>query len=261
MKRPLVIAILAKSCAHILPYYLMAIESQTVIDGHTSFYIRTNDNIDNTAAILREWADKMRKNHEVLLIDTSIDSTLKERGNHDWYYERFKILGDIRQKSINYAIFKGADYFIADCDNIIMPYTIALLRDINLPIVAPLLKNVDPTSLYANYHSDIDENGYLKPNDNYYKFHSGEIKGLFEQPVIHCTYFIKNEYLRSITYDDFSGRYEYVIFSDNLRKKGIPQYLDNRMYYGSLFFSSNEEEFRKECLFPDSIKVLSTYNV
>ena len=142
-----------------------------------------------------------------------------------------------------------------------MPYTIAMLRAVNIPVIAPLLKNTDPTSLYANYHSDIDENGSLKPCDNYYRFHSREIKGIFEQPVIHCTYFIKNEYLRSVSYDDLSGRYEYVIFSDVLRKKRIPQYLDNRMYYGSLFFSTNAEEFAKECEYPDSIKILSTYNI
>ena len=261
MERPLVIAILAKSCAHILPYYLKAIESQTVIDGLTSFYIRTNDNNDDTAKILRDWADKMEKNHEVVFDDTSIDETLQGKNNHDWYYERFKILGDIRQKSIDYAISKNADYFIADCDNIIMPYTIAMLRNVNIPVISPLLKTVDPGSFYANYHSDIDENGYLKQSDDYFKFHSGEIKGIFEQPVIHCTYFIKNEYLRSVSYDDLSGRYEYVIFSDVLRKKGIPQYLDNRIYYGSLFFSTNIEGFVKECLYPDSIKILSTYNL
>jgi hypothetical protein len=261
MKRPLVIAILAKSCAHVLPYYLKAIESQTVIDSLTSFYIRTNDNKDDTVKILRDWADKMEQNHEVIFDDTSIDDTLKDKDNHDWYYERFKILGAIRQKSIDYAISKGADYFIADCDNIIMPYTIAMLRSVNIPVIAPLLKTANPTSLYANYHSDIDENGYLKDCPNYSKFYTGEIKGIFEQPVIHCTYFIKNEYLRSVTYDDLSGRYEYVIFSDNLRKKGITQYLDNRMYYGTLFFSTNNEDFIKECSYPDSIKILSSYNL
>lgn len=261
MNKPLVIAILAKSCAHVLPYYLKAIESQTVIDDLTSFYIRTNDNKDDTAKILRDWADKMEKTHEVIFDDSSINDTLKDIHNHDWYYERFKILGDIRQKSIDYAISKNADYFIADCDNIIMPYTISILRDVNLPVIAPLLKNTNPMSLYANYHSDIDENGYLKDSENYLKFYYGSIKGIFEQPVIHCTYFIKNEYLRSVSYDDLSGRYEYVIFSDTLRKKGIPQYLDNRMYYGSLFFSTNPEEFIQECEYPDSIKILSSYNL
>ena len=37
--------------------------------------------------------------------------------------------------------------------------------------------------------------------------------------VVHCTYFINYNVLDKICYDDNSYRYEYVIFSDSLRKK------------------------------------------
>ena len=52
--------------------------------------------------------------------------------------------------------------------------------------------------------------------------------------------------LNKISYDDESYRYEYVIFSDTLRKLGIPQYLDNSIDYGFLTFADTKEDFEKQ---------------
>jgi hypothetical protein len=98
-----------------------------------------------------------------------------------------------------------------------------------LPVVGPLLRNGDdPNSFYSNYHFITDENGYFKNSNYYYDILYGYMKGLIEVEVIHCTYLVRNEVLDKVCYDDGSGRYEYVIFSDLLRKSGIPQYIDNR---------------------------------
>jgi hypothetical protein len=178
----------------------------------------------------------------MVIDDSSVDESLKEQENHDWTYNRFKILGDIRQKSIQFAIAEGADYFIADADNICIPNTIKALRATNLPVVSPLLRHVDPSSMYSNFHSSIDENGYFKSDDIYNSLLYQQTKGLVEVPVVHCTYYINNEALPYVIYDDGSGRYEYVIFSDSLRKSNIPQYLDTRKIYGKISFSTNAQE-------------------
>ena len=73
-----------------------------------------------------------------------------------------------------------------------------------------------------------------------------QIKGLIEVPVVHCTYFIKNEALPYVKYDDESGRYEYVIFSDSLRKSNIPQYLDTRKIYGKISFATTAQELERD---------------
>jgi len=261
MNKPLVIAILAKSVAHVLPLYLKSIEQQTVIDENTIFYIRTNDNKDNTTEILKEWIEKMKDKHEIYFDDSSVYPELQNIDNHDWSnHHRFKVLGEIRQKSIDFAIEKGADYFIADADNIVHPHTIERLRSLNLGAVSPMIRQADPTSLYANYHAAIDDNGYYVEIDEYFKYLYYQIKGIIEQPVIHCTYFISNETLPFVSYDDNTGRYEYVIFSHSLRKANIPQYLDNREFYGVIFNSINEEEYAAELEHPDSQKVLAFYN-
>jgi hypothetical protein len=252
MSKPLVISILAKSNEAMLPLYLKSLMAQTEVinsDNDVIFYIRTNDNNDNTANILRDWYKKWNSKWKIHFDESSIDPELSKIDNHDWDYGRFKILGDIRQKSVEFAKDQGADYFVADIDNIVGPDTIASLRRTNLPVIAPLLRTPE-WGAYSNFHADIDDNGYYKSHDIYLKLLNQEIKGIVEVPVVHCTYFIKNEYLEHVKYDDFSGRFEYVIFSDSLRKAEIPQYLDTRKCYGIITFSSSKEHIESNRTHP-----------
>jgi hypothetical protein len=260
MPKPLVISILAKSNEAMLPLYLKSLMIQSeVLDPNNEiiFYIRTNDNNDNTAQILYDWYKKWNSKWKIYFDDSSINSELSTIENHDWTYNRFKILGDIRQKSVEFAKDQGADYFVADIDNIVGSDTISSLRSTNLPAIAPLLRTPE-WSAYSNFHADIDENGYYKPHDIYLKLLNQEIKGIIEVPVIHCTYLIKNEYLEYVKYDDLSGRFEYVIFSDSLRKSAIPQYLDTRKCYGVVTFSSSIEEIESNRIHP-AFSVLEEY--
>jgi hypothetical protein len=247
--KDLVIAILAKDKGFCLPLYLECIYKQTVAKQHTHLYIRTNDNKDNTQEILKQFI----KDHEseyasIYFDDSSIDESLKKYKHHEWNSHRCKVLGKIRQDSIDYAKQRNAHYFVADCDNFIVPETIAeLLKNSENGIIAPMLNsNRDGDVAYSNYHYDIDKNGYLKKHDLYTKVLYRNIKGLIEVPVVHCTYFINNKFLNDIVYDDESYRYEYVIFSHVLRNKNIPQILDNRRFYGIVEFSQTGEELKKQ---------------
>jgi len=247
--KDIVIAILAKDKEFCLPLYLECIYKQTVPKSHVHLYIRTNDNKDNTIDVLKQFI----KDHEseyasIHLDDSNISESLKEFGHHEWNSHRCKILGKIRQESIEYAKKRKAHYFVADCDNFIVPETIAeLLKNSENGIIAPMLNsNRDGDVAYSNYHYDIDKNGYLKKHELYTKVLYRNIKGLIEVPVVHCTYFINNKFLNDIVYDDESYRYEYVIFSHNLRKKKIPQMLDNRQFYGIIEFSQTDEELKSK---------------
>ena len=260
MKKPLVISILAKSCAHMLPLYLKSLMHQSEVDRRTIFYIRTNDNRDSTAEILRDWYLKWNWKWKMVFDDSSINLNLLTKHNHEWDYERFEIISKIRQDSVEFAKSEGADYWVQDCDNIVLPDTIESLRSLNLPVVTPYMQLASMNSKYSNYHTAIDENGYFEWNPVYDQIWNREIKGVFEVPVVHCSYFIQNQYLDSVNYNDGSGRYEYVIFSDVLRKANIPQYIDNRKVYGSLFFAANREEMKEELKTEYTKQLLSIYN-
>ena len=239
------IAILAKDKAHVLPLYLNLIEKQTYPADKIKLYIRTNNNHDDTAGVLEQWIEKVRDWYSEIYYDSSdVAEPIHAYSPHEWNALRFQVLGRLRQESVEWARAKRTHYFVVDCDNFIIPQTLEMLINTGLPVIGPLLRNGDdPSSLYSNYHYATDENGYYKDSKLYFEVLYQTIKGLIEVEVIHCTYLIRNEVLASVNYDDKSGRHEYVIFSDTLRKSSIPQYIDNRHMYGKLTFCNTAEEF------------------
>lgn len=239
------IAILAKDKAHTLPLYLTCIEKQTWPAEKTYLYIRTNNNNDSTADVLREWIAKNGSRYAgIYFNDTDVPQRVQRYGQHEWNSERFKVLGKIRQNSIDWAREHKSHYFVIDCDNFIQPHTLASLLSVNLPIVAPLLRTGH--NVYSNFHAAIDVNGYLESSPFYDFFLRPDIKGLIQVPVVHCVYLVRYEVLDKMSYDDESYRYEYVIFSDVARKKGVPQYLDTREIYGRITFAEDTAQLHAE---------------
>lgn len=236
------IAILAKDKAGVLPLYLNCIEAQTWPKNKTYLYIRTNNNTDNTAEILKSWVDKVAFQYAGIYFDTSdLQEQVQKYDNHEWNGARCKLLAGLRQHSVCWAFARRSHYFVADCDNFIKPNTLQNLVDTNLPVVAPLLTRGD-ISAYANYHAAVDQNGYYESTPLYSQILKCEIQGLVQVPVVHCTYFVRYEYLPCVIYDDHTYRYEYVIFSHRLRNQGVPQYLDNRECYGYISFASKLDD-------------------
>ncbi|MBP2637385.1 MAG: hypothetical protein H6Q72_3292 [Firmicutes bacterium] len=240
------IAILAKDKAHVLPLYLSLVENQTYPSSLIKLYIRTNNNNDNTAAILAQWVEKVRDRYSEIYFDaTDVAAPVQNYQPHEWNTVRLNVLTQIRQESVAWAKKKNSHYFVADCDNFIVPETVETLLNTGLPVIGPLLRLADnPLAFYANYHFVTDENGYYRHAPQYFEILYQHIRGLIEVEVIHCTYLVRNEVLDCVNYIDGSNRYDYVIFSDTLRKAGIPQYIDNRRYYGKLTFCDTEEAFK-----------------
>ena len=241
----IVFAILAKNKGAVLPLYLECLLKQTLSKQQIHLYIRTNDNTDDTANILKKFIDTHGHAYaSIYYDDSSVSESLKSYEPHEWNPMRFTILGKIRQESITHAMNLGAHYFVADCDNFIVPSTLErMLEQKHLGVIAPML--VTKTA-YSNFHYDVDARGYYKEHPNYFKILKRVISGCIDVEVVHCTYFVANHLLFRINYDDKSTRHEYVIFSDTLRKRGIAQYLDNRYYYGFLTFADTEADFTKE---------------
>jgi hypothetical protein len=238
--KDILIAILAKDKGPCLPFYLQCIYNQDYDKKHLHLYIRTNDNNDNTRELLLEFIGKYGKEYgSVYYDDVSISPDLKDMAHRDWNSKRFSILGKIRQDSINYAEKYGFHYFVADCDNFVTPNTLlSMYNNKNYKVIGPML----PTQTgYSNFHYEVDDNGYFKNHDNYMKLLQKKLIGVHPVAVIHCTYFINNNTLKDIIYDDGTKRHEYVIFSDTLRKKNINQYLINTEFFGMLTWHTDEK--------------------
>lgn len=247
------IAILAKDKEVVLPTFLECLLKLDYPKEHILLYIRTNNNNDNTEEILKKWIEIHKEKYLKIYFDNSdVVENVQQFSQHQWNSTRFKVLANIRQKSVEWALENQSHYFVIDCDNFIRPNTLNELFNINLPVVAPLLHTLYDEdfdyshSRYSNYHADIDYRGYYKNCKLYNDIFDQKIKNLFQVPVVHCTYFIRYDILKNVSYfDKMSEDYEYVIFSRNLRKNKIPQYLDNRQIFGYLTFAERIEDFER----------------
>ena len=98
------IAILAKEKAHVLPLYLTLIENQTYPAAKIKLYIRTNNNRDDTAAVLEQWIDKVGDRYSEIYYDSSdVAQPVHEYSPHEWNLLRFQVLGRLRQESVEWA--------------------------------------------------------------------------------------------------------------------------------------------------------------
>jgi len=241
------IAILAKDKEHCLPFYLFCIENQTHPKNKTYLYIRTNDNNDKTVQVLKDWIGTVKDKYlDIFFDDSDAPVNVRQYVQHEWNCTRFKVLGKIRQESVDWAYNHNSHYFVADCDNFILPHTIETMIKTGLPVVAPLMNS---NCAYSNFHAEIDQNGYFLNSNYYLPLINRELKGLIQVPVVHCTYFVHYDVLNQMSYDDDTYRYEYVIFSDVARKKNIPQYLDTRECYGMISFAENSNDLVLESWF------------
>lgn len=236
------IAILAKQKEEALPLYLDCIEALDYPKSSVALYIRTNNNTDGTAQILRDWIARLGHQYAAVeLDDTDVPDRVEEFGVHEWNSIRFRVLARIRNISLGKVREYGCEYyFTADVDNFIRPCVLRELIALDLPIVSPLLRSINPNAFYSNYHAEVDADGYYQGCDQYEWVLQRRVRGLIEMPVVHCTYLLRADVLPNLKYEDATQRHEYVVFAASARQAGIPQYLDNRQVYGYITFGKDE---------------------
>ena len=95
---------MAKDAEEFLPLYFECLLNQTYPKSEIFLYIRTNDNSDNTAGILKEFIQEHGDKYSGIYFDeNTVDLSLKDFDRHDWNSYRLRVIGQLRQDSINYA--------------------------------------------------------------------------------------------------------------------------------------------------------------
>ena len=254
------LAILAKQKERVLPFYLLCIEALDYPKQSISLYVRTNNNTDRTATILSEWIARVGDQYADVEFDASdVEEPVQQFGVQEWNQLRFKVLGRLRYDSMQQALRKDcAYYFVVDVDYFVASNVLRDLIALGLPIVAPLMRHADENNPYSNFHGKIDGNGYYSHSDEYYWLLNQRLKAISQVPVVHSTYLVRADVIPKLSYDDGSGRWEYVIFSDSARKNSVQQYLDNREVYG--YLTSTEDHRAAMTLLGSRIgrRILST---
>ena len=237
------VTILASQNEKFLPLYLECIESLDYPKSAIVLCIRTYNSTDGTERLLREWVGRVGDLYAGAEFEAEdVEARVRQFGVHEWNATRSRILGHIRNISLSRALEHECDFcFVVDMDNVVRPCTLRELVALDLPIVAPLLRSIGPDDPYSNYHAEIDTNGYYKECDQYSWIINRLVRGILEVPVVKCTYLVRADVLNDLSYEDGTARHEYVVFSDSARKRGIPQYLDNRQLYGYIVFREGDD--------------------
>ena len=228
------LAILARNKAHLLPHYLQCIERLQYPKELMTVYINTNDNVDQTEEILREWMQEHERTYHEIIFESS-HHTLDDSTPHEWTVQRLKILGLIRNRSLEMAKqLKCAYYFVVDCDNFIAPRTLKVLIDKKKPIIAPMLYSIpEPNDPNSNFFYAVTKDGYYTDHPDYYRILSREWIGTFPVPLVHCTYLIDASYLDLLSYTGDTDEYEFIIFARNARNNLVDQYICNEEIFGT----------------------------
>lgn len=238
--KKVLIAILARNKAHVLPIYLKCIENLDYDKKYVTIYINTNNNSDNTLEILKNWIDNNKDKYSDMILDHH-ECKIKDTNPHHWTVERLKLLGKIRNISLKKTFEYSCDYyFTADCDNFIFPCALKELIKKDKPIIAPMLHSIpNLTSSYSNFFYNVNEGREHLETSNYYKIVSNEMIGTFKVPIVHCTYLIKENVIDKLNYLDESNDFEFEIFSRIARNNNIDQYICNEQNFGLFLFRND----------------------
>jgi len=249
-QQTVLLAILARNKAHVLPHYLSCIDNLDYDKQLITVYINTNNNTDETLEILQNWTNKNENTYRKIIFENHEIKELPETMPHDWTTQRLKALSIIRDKSLQMAKDFLCDYyFVVDCDNFITPATLKYLTDQNKPIIAPMLTSIpEKNDPYSNFFFDITENGYYKNHAHYWMILAREIIGTIKIPVVHCTYLIKSSYIDKLTYVDGTNDYDFVILSRSARLNKVDQYICNDGDFGVLLHSTSSLTLQEETL-------------
>jgi hypothetical protein len=250
------ITILARNKAHVLPDFLKCIVAQDYPKDRISIYIRTNDNRDETKEVLTDWVVKHKEEYMNIEMDGEDfdESSSPSFKPHEWNSSRFIRLGKIREVSMKKALDRDLDYyFVVDCDNFIKSFTLSHLIKLRRPIVAPMLWSFPKEKdFYSNYFAACDDNGFYQNHDLYYDILYRRKIDTFNVPVVHCTYLIDSRYIPLLRYLDGSGTYEFVVFSRRARLARINQYITNEKEFGLLLHPPDDVTLEEEkCLFDE----------
>ncbi len=230
------LAILVEGGEPVLPLFLACIDALDYPKSAIVLSLRTHGGA-RTREVLGAWLDRVGGDYAAV-DDGGLVAPVQDAGvdegdavQRDGLVERRAV--SFRHASLAKTAGHGcAYYFTADCNAVIRPCTLRNLVATGLPIVAPLLRHIDPTQLYSNYHAAIDDAGYFKSSALYEPVLFRDVTGLIEMPVVRCTYLVRADVIPRLGHADGPDAHEYVVFSRRARAAGIAQYFDNRQVYG-----------------------------
>lgn len=256
-EKTVLIAILARNKAHTLRKYLQCIEQLDYDKDKITLYVNTNDNVDSTEKILKEWIHKHEDVYAKIIFESDNQQELDKDNSlpHQWNKVRCSVLGMIRNRSLQMALQQNCDYyFVIDCDNFVTnPYTLKDLISQNKPIVAPMLKCFPHNVFYSNFWCKRTSHWYYQNDPHYYKILNWNDQRNHPVPVVHCTYLVDSSVIPYLSYTEENTKenaalnyYEFSVFCRSAVKNNIQQYICNKSFYGYIYLPPDKFTLQQE---------------
>jgi hypothetical protein len=228
--------ILARNASPFLPLFLESISNFDFPRKCLILDVVTNDNSDDTSSILEQWTLRHRHEYRTVFYKNESYETIKNDTTLTWSDNHFQVIKNIRNASLRKAIENRVDFlFLCDVDVFLLPQTLSSLVDLNLPIVAPLIRFDRASNIESNFAPILDSSGWpLFKSHLYGPIVSQIIRGIIEVPLVHSSYLIRKDALEKLSYSNLHSQtsHEFLTFAENARKSEVSMYLDNRQLYG-----------------------------
>lgn len=247
----LLIGVLVRNKAHTLPYFLSLLERQDYPKKRISFWIRSDNNVDNSIEILNKWISSRSELYHSLNVHLNASSTgfEDERSIADWSSRRFTHVIDLREQALDYARKIWADFILMlDADVFLTsPSAIRNLIDKGHTVVAPLLRS---DGMYSNFWAGMTAEHYYLRTELYEPILFREKMGCHNVPMIHSAVLIdlRRRYSDRLTYKaekltDYDGPVDDIItFAVGANKSDVPLFVCNDDVYGFVMVPLENDE-------------------
>lgn len=242
-KEPTVLlSITAKNKEHILNRFLKCIDNLDYNKSAITLHILTGCSEDNTEAVLRNWVDQRRNLYKDVVFITTDDPR----------FDQDLVSGFHKEMVLELAQEKQTDFcFVVSPVSFIVPQTLKTLVEKNVPIVAPLLRPIpELNDNSTNFFAAVTEHGFYKDDPDYWLIFNRVKTGMFQVPVVHCTYLIRSDAYDKLSYLWESTDFEFLNFARHARKNGVEQYICNEEEFGVFlhFYGSPSVDEQKKRL-------------
>ncbi|KYQ48787.1 Glycosyltransferase 25 family member [Trachymyrmex zeteki] len=251
-KEPTVlISVLVRNKAHTLPYFLSLLEHQDYPKKRISFWIRSDNNVDNSIEILNKWISSRSKMYHSMNVYLNASSTgfEDERSIADWSPRRFAHIIDLREQALDYAKEIWADFILMlDADVFLTnPSTIHDFIHKGHTVVAPLLRS---DGMYSNFWAGMTAEHYYLRTELYEPILFRENIGCHNVPMIHSAVFIdlRRRYSDYLTYKvekltGYDGPMDDIItFAIGANKSDVSLFVCNDDVYGFVMVPLENDE-------------------
>lgn len=219
------LAMLPDGAAALLPFWLHCIEMLDYPKSAIVLQIRLTDGDADSSRLLGDYIARLGHLYARVAFD---DSPLPLR-----HVAPERRRAHVRNACLRHALEQDCDFcFVVDPTSFIRPSTLLELAALNLPVVAPLLRPLDPAAPGGNFAAEIDAAGDPALSDQSGWIARRLVRGVLEVPAVGDCYLVRADVLNELSYEDEEARADHAVFSLSARSFGIPLYVDNRQLYG-----------------------------